>query len=127
MGSAMWIRTKRPGKSDIRSLIERLEAVEPGHSLAIAECCSAPPRTSWSSDLGYWFSVGFACAWLSGGVSVLAMLVDPADAKPRLTANGLVLLRSGVTFEESRALEARSLWWKLPLSTDRAEPEGAQR
>ena len=123
----MWSRTKRPGKSDIRSLIERLEAIEPGHIPAIAERCSAPPRTYWSPDLRYWFSVGVACAWLSGDVSVLAKLVDPADAKPRLTANGLVLLRSGVTFEESRALEARSLWWKLPLSTDRAEPEGAQR
>jgi hypothetical protein len=123
----MWSRNKRPRTSHIRSLIERLEAVEPGHSLVIAEGCSARRRTYGAPNLRYWFSVGFASAWLSGGVSVLAMLIDPADAKPRLTENGLVLLRSGVTFEASRALEARSLWWKLPLSTDRAEPEGAQR
>ena len=58
---------------------------------------------------------------------MLAMLVDPADAKPRLAENGLVLLRSGVPFEASRALEERNLWWKLPLSTDRAEQEVEQR
>lgn len=123
----MWSWTKRRGTSEIRSLMERLKAIEAGSDPVMAKS-SSTPSAQHSSDLLRWFGVGFACAWVGGGVSLLAMLfVHPADAKPRLDAREPVLLRSGVTSEASRALDGRTLWWKLPLSIERAQPKLAQR
>ena len=123
----MWSWTKRRGTSEIRSLMERLNAIEAGGDPVIATS-SSTPTVRHSPDLLRWFGVGFACAWVSGGISLLAMLfVHPADAKPRLDAREPILLRSGVTSEASRALEGRMLWWKLPLSIERAQSKLAQR
>jgi hypothetical protein len=111
--------------------MERLKAIEAGDDPVdepILATSSSTPAAQPSPDLLRWFGVGFASAWISGGVSLLAMLfVHPADAKPRLDALESVLLRSGVTSEASSALERRILWWKLPLSIERTEPKLAQR
>ena len=107
--------------------MERLKAIEAGSDPVMATSSSTPTAQP-SPDLLRWFGVGFACAWVSGGVSLLAMLfVHPADAKPRLDAREPILLRSGVTSEASSATEGRMLWWKLPLSIERAQPKVAQR
>jgi hypothetical protein len=123
----MWSWTKHRGTTEIRSLIERLKAVEAGGDPAMATSFSTPTAHR-CPDLLRWFGVGFACAWVGGGVSLLAMLfVHPADAKPRFGAREPVLLRSGVTSEASRALGGRTLWWKLPLSIERTGAKLAQR
>jgi hypothetical protein len=74
-----------------------------------------------------WFGVGFGCAWICGGISLLALpFANPADATPSLDARAPVLIRSGVTSEPSSVLEARLLGWKLTLSIDRADPKFAR-
>jgi hypothetical protein len=119
--SAVWSQTQRRRTSEIGSLIERLKALEPGGYPAIATSRSAPTAQR-CPDLLHWFGVGFASAWISGGVSLFALLfVHPAKAMPRLD------VQSGVTSEASSALDRRMLWWKLPLSIDRAEPKVALR
>jgi hypothetical protein len=101
--------------------MDRLNALEPGDNRAIASSCSA--STTWTPDLIRCFGVGFACAWIFGGVALLFTL--PADATPSLE-RAPVLLRSGFTSEPS-VMEARLWGWKLSLSKDRAEPKLARR
>jgi len=101
--------------------MDRLNALEPGDSPAIDSSGSAP----WPPDLIRCFGVGFACAWILGGLALLFTL--PADATPSLDSRAPVLVRSGVTSESSSVLEARLWGWKLSLSVDRTDQKLARR
>ena len=107
----------------MRSLMDRLKALEPGGSPETPLGSSAPATRA--PDLMRWFGVGFACAWLFGGIALLFTL--PADAMPSLDSPGPVLIRSGVTSESSSLLEARLWGWKLSLSVDRTDQKLARR
>ena len=107
----------------MRSLMDRLKALEPGGSSEIPSSSSTP--ITWSPDLIRCFGVGFACAWLFGGVVLL--FTFPADATPSVDLPAPVLLRSGVTTESNSLLEARLWGWKLSLSKDRTDQKLARR
>jgi hypothetical protein len=123
----LWGSSGQRGSHDIGSLLDRLEALEetPEFSdpivttgLASSEIV-APIR---SPGLIRWFTLGFACAFVGGGIVLVAlMLVRPAQAK-----SGLSAYTSTEPMIQSLIPETRQLWWKLPASIDRAGPKLAR-
>jgi len=75
-----WMTSRCGEKWEIRSLLGRLNALEntdPGP--AATECRSVPTsvaaRRSWC--LIRWFSIGFACGCIAGGIALLAVWPTP--------------------------------------------------
>jgi len=89
----------------------RLEALEqtdrPGLGAIAGRAVATTAAAGRSRSLIRWFSLGFLCACIGGGVAFLALLlVRPADAKPNLGACGSMepVIRSGIM------PETRQLW-----------------
>ena len=107
-----WRRNRGRVTPETKSLVKRLKALEPRDSPGLfgATAGRVVPSTvsaGRSRGLIRWFSLGFACACIGGGVAFLALLlVYPADAKPNLGACGSVdpVIRSDIM------LETRELW-----------------
>ena len=89
---AVWSRRSgRKEKWEMRSLVERLEALEhedlPGSFTPIIPTSIPADRPR---RLVRWFSVGFACACIAAAISLLAEMIDirATEAQPP-TALGL--------------------------------------
>ena len=120
----------RRGKSrrslGVRSLLERLEALEHGRTsretmdLSVSETRRIP--------MGY-FSLGFAIACIGGGVAALMLLaVHTADAHvPGVSPTGSCsepptipsYSRDAWNPAQVHAPMDRQLWWKLPLAEEK--------
>jgi hypothetical protein len=120
-----WGRSRRRGSRDIASLIESLQALEDTddfsepivHTDAVVPEIVASGR---SPGLIRWFTAGFACAFVGGGIALVALLlVYPAQAKSDTSAS----TRAEPIVE---LLITRKLWWKLPISVDRIGPKLAR-
>lgn len=77
----MWLRRRRrEEKWEVRSLVERLNALEQeDFSDSVLTTSPAIPTTlpaDWSRSLIRWFSVGFACACIAGGIALIAEMSD---------------------------------------------------
>jgi hypothetical protein len=87
---AVWLWKRRRGeKWEMRSLMERLNALENTDLLSPVVTASPTVPTSipadWSRSLIHWFSVGFVCACIAGGIALLAEMTDTGvteDAPP---------------------------------------------
>jgi hypothetical protein len=78
---AVWLKRSRRGeKWEMRSLMERLEALEhTDFSSPIATASETLPPSiaaDRSRRLIRWFSVGFACACIAGGIALIAEMTD---------------------------------------------------
>src|SRR5262249_7414754 len=75
-----WKRSRRGEKWEMRSLMERLKALEhTDFSNPIATASPTIPASipaERSRVLLRWFSVGFACACIAGGIALLAEMTD---------------------------------------------------
>jgi hypothetical protein len=119
--------SRRRGSPEIGSLLERLQALEGAdvfsNAIATTGPAAAPGR---SPGLIRWFTFGFACAFVGGGIVLVALfLVHPAQAKPGSSA----CTSPEPVFQSllPDLPEARRLWWKLPaLSADRTRPKLAR-
>src|SRR5215475_13343107 len=73
-----WRRSRRGQKWEVRSLLERLNALEHTDFSSPVETASPTIPTSipadFSRSLIHWFSVGFVCACLAGGIALLAQM-----------------------------------------------------
>ena len=71
-----WRRSRRGEKWEIRSLVERLKALEHTDLPIPTSTASRAVPTSVAADrsrtLIHWFSIGFACACIAGGIALLA-------------------------------------------------------
>ena len=66
-------RKSRPGvKWEIRSLVERLKAFEHTDLPIPTSTASRAVAADRSRTLIHWFSIGFACACIAGGIALLA-------------------------------------------------------
>jgi hypothetical protein len=97
------------------SLLKRLQALEgtPDFSapMAISGRIPATVAAGESSGLLSWFTLGFVCAFIGGGIALLALLlVHPAQAKSSFSA-----CTSVEPMIQSLMPETRRLWWKLPI------------
>ena len=118
-------------KSSVRSLLERLEALEgedvfaPGSSAH--RSVPAPVAARHTRDLRDYFNMGFASAFIGGGIALLTLLfVNPADARVDAgSGRDSASIRLGMVRIQS-APEVRQLWWRLPLSVDHAAPRLAR-
>lgn len=76
----MWWRRRRGEKWDVRSLVARLNALEHTDFASPTVTTSPTIPTSvpadWSRSLVRWFSVGFVCACIAGGIALLAEMTD---------------------------------------------------
>src|SRR5262245_52696813 len=109
-----WGRSRRRGSPAIGSLLKRLQALEdtPDFSSrqAIPGRMPATGAARQSPSLIRWFTLGFVCAFMGGGIALLALLlVHPAQAKPSLSA-----CTPAEPMIQSLIPESRGLWWKLP-------------
>src|SRR5262245_7641801 len=87
--SMWWGRSLRRQRSQTISLVKRLKALE----------ASTPVGDARSPSLLGWFTVGFACACIAGGLALMALLlVHPAQAEQSFGACSLVepVIRSGM-------------------------------
>ena len=92
-----WGRRRRREGSQARSLVKRLKALEASFTVGEAR----------SPGLLGWFTVGFACACIVGGVALIALLlVRPAQAEQSFGACSRVeqVRQSGVP-------EGWRVWW----------------
>ena len=92
-----WRRSRRGEKSQIRTLVERLKALEHTDLPSPAATAGPPVPTSVaagrSRSLIGWFSIGFACAFMAGGIALLAAVTDSRAteaAPPAAPALGLL-------------------------------------
>ena len=69
-----WTKSRRREKWEIRSLVERLKALEhtdfPISTLTASR--AVPSSVDRSRTLIHWFSIGFACACIAGGIAMHA-------------------------------------------------------
>jgi hypothetical protein len=85
-------RNRRAGKSEMRSLVERLKALEhtdlPSPIVTANSTISTSIPFNSSRSLIRWFGVGFACACIAGGIALLAEMTDieATEATPAATA-----------------------------------------
>ena len=93
---AVWLKRRRRGeKWEMRSLMERLEALEHTDfsSPIVAANETLPPSipADRSRRLIRWFSVGFVCACIAGGIALLAEMTDigATEAAPPTALDGL--------------------------------------
>jgi hypothetical protein len=83
-----WRRRRRGEKSEIRSLVERLKALEhtdlPSPAAAAGPAVPTSIAAGRSRSLIRWFSIGFACACIAGGIALLAAVTDSraTEAEP---------------------------------------------
>ena len=77
-------------KWEIRSLVERLEALEhtdlPSPVVTVAPRIPTPIPADFPRRLVSWFSVGFACACIAGGIVLLADMIDIRANEAALSA-----------------------------------------
>jgi hypothetical protein len=75
-----WRKSKRGENSEIRSLVERLKALEhtdfPSPAVTAAPAVPTCVAAGRSRSLMRWFSIGFACACIAGGIALLAAVTD---------------------------------------------------
>jgi hypothetical protein len=75
-----WWRRRRGEKWEMRSLVERLNALEhTDFSDLIVTASPTNPASvpaDWSRSLIRWFSVGFVCACIAGGIALIAEMSD---------------------------------------------------
>jgi len=73
-------RNRRKEKWEMRALVERLRALEDTDLPSSIGTVTPAIPTSIPADrprrLVHWFSVGFACACIAGGIALLAELID---------------------------------------------------
>jgi hypothetical protein len=122
-----WGRGRRRGSLESASLIESLQALEDVDDfsdqivhtdMVVREMVDS----GRSPGLIRWFTVGFACAFVGGGIALLALLlIHPAQAKSLSSAPA-----SAEPIVQSLIPETRQLWWKLPISVDRIGPKLAR-
>ena len=67
-----WRRSRRGEKSQIRTLVERLKALEHTDLPIPTSTASRAVAADRSRTLIHWFSIGFACACIAGGIALLA-------------------------------------------------------
>jgi hypothetical protein len=117
-----WGRSRRRRSLEIASLIESLQALEDTDDFSdpIVHTDGLVPEivaSGRSPGLIHWFIAGFACAFVGGGVALVALLlVHPAQAKSGSSAS-----TSAEPIVQSLIPETRQLWWKLPISVDRMD------
>src|SRR6516165_9933911 len=122
-----WGRNRRRGSPDIASLIESVQALHNTDDFLdpIEQIDVAAPEvvvSGRSPGLIRWFTAGFACAFVVGGIALIALLlVCPAQAKSGSSAS-----TSADPIVQSLIPETRRLWWKLPTSVDRIGPKLAR-
>jgi len=125
-----WGGSRRRGSSEITSLIESLHTLEDTDDFSdpvylIEQTDVAAPEIvapGRSPGLIRWFTAGFACAFVVGGIAMIALLlVYPAQAKSGSSAS-----TSAEPIVQSLIPETRRLWWKLPTSVDRIGPKLAR-
>lgn len=80
-------RSRRGEKSEIRSLVERLNALEhiefPSHTVTAAPAVAASVPAGRSRRLIRWFGIGIACTCIAGGTALLAAVAEMrTDAAP---------------------------------------------
>jgi hypothetical protein len=92
-----WRRSRRGEKWEIRSLVERLKALEhtdlPSPAATTGPVVPTSVAAGRSRSLIRWFSIGFACACVAGGIALLAAATDSRAteaAPPAAPASGLV-------------------------------------
>ena len=122
-----WGRSRRRGSLGVASLIESLQAFEDidDFSDPIVHPDVVVPEivaSGRSTGLLHWFIAGFACAFVGGGIALVALLlVHPAQAKSSSNASTIA-----EPIVQSLIPETRQLWWKLPISVDRIGPKLAR-
>jgi hypothetical protein len=67
-----WRRSRRGEKWEIRSLVERLKALEHTDLPIPTSTASRAVAADRARTLIHWFSIGFACACIAGGIALLA-------------------------------------------------------
>src|SRR5262245_20289569 len=117
--------SRRRGSPEIGSLMERLQALEDADVFSNAIVTTGPAATAPGRSPGLirWFTFGFACAFVGGGIVLVALLlVRPAQARP--SSRACTNLEPAI---QSLLPETRRLWWKLPaLSVDRTRAKLAR-
>lgn len=91
-----WKRSRRGEKWEIRSLVERLKALEhtdlPIPAVTAAPAVPISVAAGGSRHLIRWFSIGLACACIAGGIAVLETVTDTRATEavpPVAPASGL--------------------------------------
>ena len=82
----MWLKRRTRGdKWEMRSLMERLNALEHTDFSSPIGTESQTLPTSMPADrsrrLIRWFSVGFACACIAGGIALIAAMTDIGETE----------------------------------------------
>src|SRR5215467_6246349 len=120
-----WGRRGRRASPELGSLLKRLQALEDtpdfSNKMAIPGQKPATVADRKLPGLTRWLTLGFVCAFIGGGIALLALLlVHPVQAKLSLGA-----CASEEPIIQSLIPETRRLWWKLP-SNERIGPKLAR-
>src|SRR5262245_31179499 len=106
-----WGKSRRLGSPEIGSLLKRLQALEDTPVFSSpADLGQTPATAGRSPGLIRWLTLGFVCAFIGGGIALLALLVvHPVQAKLSSSA-----CATAEPIIQSSIAETRRLWWKLP-------------
>ena len=120
-----WGKDRGRGSPEIGSLLKRLQALEQTPDLSnptpISGRTAATFAAGRSPSLIRWLTLGFVCAFIGGGIALLALLlVHAVQAKLSLSA-----CATAEPIIQSSIPETRRLWWKLP-SNERIGPKLAR-
>jgi hypothetical protein len=120
-----WGRRGCRASPELGSLLKRLQALEDtpdfSNEMAIPGRKPATVADGKLPGLMRWLTLGFVCAFIGGGIALLALLlVHPVQAKlrPSVCATAEPMIQSLIP-------ETRRLWWKLPTN-DRIGPKLAR-